>query len=64
MEKEFITAFKEIVREQLVKKNEVHIEGLGSFSSEHIQQHQTQQEDGQVLMMPPKDTITFNPAKR
>ncbi|MDX1617790.1 MAG: HU family DNA-binding protein [Balneolaceae bacterium] len=59
MEKEFLAAFADIVREQLVKKNEVEIDGLGTFRSKHIKQVQEQYPNGRVVMMPPRDVIRF-----
>ncbi len=61
MDREFLKAFSEIVREEVVRKNEVHIDGMGSFQFEHQKQFQKQFENGRVVMMPPKDTITFTP---
>ncbi|MDZ7772662.1 MAG: HU family DNA-binding protein [Balneolaceae bacterium] len=61
MEKAFLQAFREVVREQVLRKNEVHLDGLGYFRFEHRNQFQKQYDDGRVVMMPPRDTITFNP---
>jgi len=61
MNKEFLKAFSEIVREQIVRKNEVKVDGVGSFRFKHKKQFQKQFENGRVVMMPPKDTITFVP---
>lgn len=59
MEKEFLAAFADIIREQLVRKNEVEIRGLGTFRSKHVKQFQHQYPNGKVVMMPPKDEIKF-----
>lgn len=59
MDREFLKAFSEVVREEIVRKNEVRIDGMGSFQFEHQKQFQKQFENGRVVMMPPKDTITF-----
>lgn len=64
MEKEFLAAFAEIIREQVIQKNEVQIQGLGIFRKDHIKQYQEQHADGQVVMMPPKDVIRFIPDKK
>lgn len=61
MNKKFLKAFSEIVREQIVRKNEVKVDGVGSFEFKHRKQFQKQFENGRVVMMPPKDTITFVP---
>lgn len=61
METEFLAAFADIIREQVVCKNEVQISGLGVFKHEHISQLQQQYANGQVVMAPPKDIIRFFP---
>lgn len=63
MDKEFLKAFSEIVREEVARKNEVRLEGIGRFEFEHQKQFQKQFDNGRVVMMPPKDTITFVPEK-
>lgn len=61
MDKQFLKAFSEVVREEVAQKNEVQIEGVGRFEFEHQKQFQKQYDNGRVVMMPPKDTITFVP---
>lgn len=61
MEKEFLDAFKDIIREQTVQKKVVHIKGLGAFKREHIKQFQEQYADGRVVMLPPRNVIRFIP---
>lgn len=61
MDKSFLTAFSAVVREEVIRKNEVKLEEVGSFSFEHQKQIQKQYENGRVVMMPPKDRITFIP---
>lgn len=61
MNNEFLKAFSEIVREEVASKNEVRLKGIGSFQFKHKKQFQKQYENGRVVMMPPKDTITFIP---
>lgn len=61
MDKQFIKAFSEVVREEVARKNEVQLEGVGRFQFEHQKQFQKQYDNGRVVMMPPKDTITFIP---
>lgn len=63
MDQEFLGALAEVIREELTKKNEVTIDGLGVFKPEHQKQYQQQFDDGRVVMMPPKDKITFIPDK-
>lgn len=57
----FIKAFSEVIREEVSRKNEVYVDGLGSFKVTHQKQYQKQFKNGRVVMMPPKDTITFTP---
>jgi nucleoid DNA-binding protein len=61
MDKEFIRAFSEIVREEVARKNDVELSGVGRFEFKHQKQFQKQYDNGRVVMMPPKDTITFIP---
>jgi len=63
-EKVFIRTFKEVMREQLIQKNSVHVEGLGRFENQHQQQVQMSGSDGQVVMMPPCDRVVFTPDKQ
>lgn len=64
MDQQFLRAFSEVIREQIVQKNEITVEGLGVFKSEHRKQFQQQFDDGRVVMMPPKNQIRFIPDKR
>lgn len=59
----FIKAFKEVIREEIAKKNTVALEGLGRFEVVHEKQHQKKLDDGQVLMIPPRDVVVFTPEK-
>lgn len=61
MDKTFIKAFREIVREEIIKKNTVEISGLGRFEVIHQKQHQKKKDDGQLVMMPPRDLVVFSP---
>ncbi|MEX0994019.1 MAG: HU family DNA-binding protein [Balneolaceae bacterium] len=60
----FIKAFKEAIREEIIKKNTVALEGLGRFEVIHQKQHQKKLDDGQVLMVPPRDVVVFTPENR
>lgn len=64
MNSTFIKAFKQVVREELIKKNSVELEGLGRFELIHKKQHQVKNDDGQVVMMPPSDVVEFTPEKK
>lgn len=61
MDKQFIKAFSEVVRQEVARKNEVRLDGIGAFRYRHQKQFQKQFENGRVVMMPPKDTIAFTP---
>lgn len=61
MDKSFLRAFSEVVREEVSRKNEVQLKGVGRFEFKHKKQFQKQYDSGRVVMMPPKDTITFVP---
>lgn len=63
MDKKFVKAFREILREEIIKKNVVELEDLGHFEVIHKKQYQKKLEDGQVLMMPPEDVVVFTPEK-
>lgn len=63
MDKKFIKAFAEVIREQIARKDAVKLKGVGTFSYKHRKQFQQQYEDGRVVMMPPKDTIVFTPER-
>lgn len=63
MDSKFINAFKELIREEIVKRNIIHIEGFGRFEVMHQKQFQKKSADGQTLMMPPKDIVVFTPDK-
>lgn len=63
MNEKFLKAFAEVVREQVVHKNKIEIDGIGSFQLEHQKQFQKQYDNGRVVMMPPKDKIRFTPEK-
>lgn len=64
MGQQILGALAELIREEITKKNEVTIDGLGVFKPEHQKQYQKQFEDGRVVMMPPKDKIIFIPDKK
>ncbi len=59
MTKDFLKAFSEVVRDQIIMKNSIEIEGLGTFKPVHTNQKQDQKADGITVMMPPKDAIEF-----
>ncbi len=61
MNQEFLSAFTDIIRDQLARENIIQIKGLGTFKQEHIQQFQEQHSNGQVVMVPPRDVVTFIP---
>ncbi|MGF1670338.1 MAG: HU family DNA-binding protein [Balneolaceae bacterium] len=60
MEKIFIKAFKETIREEIIKNNTVQIEGFGRFEKEHQNQRQKKFENGKIVLLPPCDKIIFS----
>lgn len=64
MNEKFLKAFSEVVRQEVARKNEVHVDGIGAFRHQHQKQFQKQFENGRVVMMPPRDTISFIPETR
>jgi len=64
MDNEFLKAFSEVVRDEVAQKNEVQLDGVGSFKFQHRKQFQKQYDNGRVVMMPPEDTISFIPENK
>lgn len=61
MDKDFINALSEVIRDAVTRKQEVSIENLGVFKPKHRKQYQQQFDNGRVVMMPPEDTVQFVP---
>lgn len=61
MDEKFMKELARIVRDQVARKNDIRIPGLGSFRFEHVKQHQKQYNNGRVVMIPPEDRIEFDP---
>ena len=61
MDKQFLKTLCEVVREQITQKSEVKLKGIGVFKPKHRKQFQQQYKDGRVVMVPPRDMITFIP---
>lgn len=61
MDKEFINALSEVIRETITRKQEASIQGVGVFKPKHRKQFQQQFDNGRVVMMPPEDTVEFIP---
>ena len=59
MTKDFLHALGITIRDQIIMKNSIEIEGLGVFSTEHKSQKEEKRADGKTVMLPPKDSITF-----
>lgn len=59
MNREFLLAFKNVMREQFIRKNRVEIEGLGQFEVIHQEQYEKKFDNGKVVMMPPADVLEF-----
>lgn len=61
MDKEFLDALSDVIRETITQKDEVSIDGLGVFKPRHRKQFQEQYDNGRVVMMPPADSLQFIP---
>ena len=59
MNRDFLLAFKDVMREQFINKNRVEIDGLGYFEVVHHEQYQKKFDNGKVVMMPPEDVLEF-----
>ena len=64
MDKKFTKTLRKILRNQLVKKNKIHIKGVGTWQLKHQTQYQENRHDGRVIMQPPRDVIDFAPDKK
>lgn len=53
-----------VIRDQIIMKNSVEINGLGTFKAVHHNQKQEKRADGSNVMVPPKDTIEFTAEKK
>lgn len=61
VKEEFIDQFRNVLRRELVKHRVITIDGLGTFRVNHDKQRQEQYPNGQVVLLPPKDSIQFTP---
>lgn len=59
MTKDFLKAFAITIRDQVIMKNSVEIDGLGTFKAVHHSQKQEKRPDGKTVMLPPRDAIEF-----
>lgn len=59
MDSEFKEAFKDVVRDQLIQRNKVRVNGLGIFSPMHLSQRKWEYKNGKVVLLPPKDYVEF-----
>jgi len=60
MEKIFIKAFKETIREEIINNNTVQIDGFGRFEKKHQNHRQKKFENGRIVLLPPRDKINFS----
>jgi len=63
-ESKFIEMFREAIRDELVKRKSVQIEGLGTFRVKHEKQRHYHNDDGQVVLLPPEDLVQFTSEER
>lgn len=59
MDDDFLQAFREVVREQLIQHNKVHIKELGIFNPVHLSQRKWEYKNGKVVLLPPKEYVEF-----
>lgn len=59
MTDEFLETLGIVIRDQIIMKNSVQINGLGTFNPVHKNQVQEKNADGKNVMLPPKDSIEF-----
>lgn len=57
----FIKKLKDVIREQVANNNRVLLDGVGEFHKVHQKQKQKKDENGRVVILPPRDTIEFKP---
>jgi len=54
-------AFGQIVRRTLKDGDPIHIPNLGTFDVEHTPSEMRRDEDGNIVMVPPQDRVSFTP---
>ncbi len=64
MTDKFLEALGIVIRDQIIMKNTVEVDGLGTFKPVHHNQKQEKRADGTNVMLPPKDTVEFTSAKK
>ncbi len=60
----FIKKLKDIVREEISRDNRVELDGVGEFRKVHHKQTQKKNDDGSIVILPPRDSIEFKPEIR
>jgi nucleoid DNA-binding protein len=64
MDKEFNQVFMEALRGLVTEGKSVAISGFGTFKPLHQKQYEAENEKGEKVLMPPKDTVEFIPEAR
>ncbi|SMO51713.1 HU family DNA-binding protein [Gracilimonas mengyeensis] len=64
MTNEFLKNLGMVIRDQIIMKNSVEIDGLGTFKAVHKNQKQEKRADGTNIMVPPKDVIEFTAERK
>ena len=52
----------EVIRDALANGQAVELPGLGTLSVKHQPSEMIEDENGQIVMRPPRDEVVFNPA--
>jgi nucleoid DNA-binding protein len=58
---QFRKAFIEEIRNELLRDNNIVVDGVGLFTKKHVQAEEENQPDGTILLHPPKDVLEFDP---
>lgn len=63
MEKKFLLSFRDVVREELLKRNSISIDPIGIFKTHHVRRKTVVDESGMEILHPPRDEVRFVPQK-
>lgn len=55
----FLKTFKTVLKNELLAGNDIYLDGLGGFSLVHEPKKEVKEEDGSVMMYPPKNALKF-----
>ncbi len=58
---DLLDALASFVRRQLTRGKSVHVPDLGTFAVEHRPSEMKRDDDGNIVMVPPQDSVSFTP---